>query len=409
MASVLLTHAVRDNHIPKPDFQPTLAFDKLQQPTIGVHLASSDPRVVAAALVSLLRILSSHLSAAAAYESGVIASLGFIARAYLAGGDPTVVLPIRRDAMRCITLALASPSRRVEFLAVPEVVSALRDTISDNDSTLRELTATAISSAASGHDACNALTELGFVGVLVTQLRAECVPLPGSKQQPLEARGSEASTISQLRALVAILSQPGNGAAVAGCMAAGAEDTLAQVLTAVFGGSAVANPERLSLALQVLAHIAFDAAGRETCASHPSLIRTIVALTAAGAPEVSRQALCCVMVRPCPALPPLLCPIPTSALSLQALSTSDLAKRRVTEDAGGLPALVRALRAAPEPSAAVFAANAIAGLSPYPPARAGLLASKAHEAARDTAGRFKGNKAVERACGAAAAAVSWAA
>lgn len=448
--SVLVSHTVRDNPEPKPSFHPTLAFDKLQQPVLREHLGSEDPRVVAAALISLQRIISSHLAARAAHESGVLASLGSIARVY-DGGDHAVSLPIRRDALRCIALILASPAHRVESLSLPKVADALRATLADADEEIRLLAGTALATGAGSLDACRALTQLGFVATILAQLRVETSHSPahphaahphghGASSSPpaaLFAGGSAAAASAQLRALVSILAQPDSGAAVAACLAVDAQGTLAQALAASFaaagggaGSRAVAAVEATSLERHVLGlravmPLAFDAAGREACAGHPTLIRTLLALTAppghsdssssAKDPrraEVARQALGCLMVRgggrgvSLSDVPPLSLSLPPP---LQALSTSDLAKRRIAEDAGGLATIVAALRAAPDAPSVVFAAKAIAGLCPFPPARAGLLAARAHAAATEAAARFAKDATVGRACAAAAAAVTWAA
>ena len=325
--SVLVSHTVRDNPEPKPSFQPTLAFDKLQQPVLKEHLASDDPRVVAAALVSLQRILSSHLAARAAHESGVLASLGSIARAY-DGGDPTVSLPIRRDALRCIALVLASPAHRVESLSLPEVADSLRVTLADADEEIRLLAGTALATGAGSLDACRALTQLGFVATILAQLRVETSHSParphghGAASSPppaLFAGGSAAAASAQLRALVSILAQPDSGAAVAACLAVDAQGTLAQALAVSFAAAGgdesravaaaeAASLERHVLGLRAVMPLAFDAAGREACAGHPTLIRTLLALTAPPHPhgsggkdprraEVARQALGCLMVR----------------------------------------------------------------------------------------------------------------
>lgn len=69
--------------------------------------------------------------------------------------------------------------------------------------------------------------------------------------------------------------------------------------------------------------------------------------------------------------------------------------------------LVAALNEARDPTTVVFAARTVAGLCPFPPARAGLLAAAADKAARGAAGRFPSDAAVGRACAAAEAAVTW--
>lgn len=304
--SVLSTHTVRDNPVAKPSSQPTLAFDKLQQEVLTAHMRSEDPLVVAASLVSLRRILSSHLSAFSVHKSGVLSSLGLVASSYDAGGDSSVSLPIRRDALRCLALILASPSHRVDSLSTQEVARALTQTLSDPDPLMRELSAAALVAAAAGFDACRALTSLGFLAALVSQLRAETA---SGRDGGAEAAGSAGAAGAQLQALVAVLSQPSNGAAIAACLAAGAEDCLAQTLTAAMPGEgASAHRERLSLGLRAVGALALDPRGREACAAHPSLLPTIVSLAppppAGGASSsveqqagVSRQALGCLMVR----------------------------------------------------------------------------------------------------------------
>jgi hypothetical protein len=113
--AVIYTHAVRDNPIEKPSTQPTLAFDKLQQPVLASHLQSDDPLVIAAALVSLKRILSNVLSAPAAHDSGVAQLLGQLAESFQCD-DEHASLEIRQDALRCIKLILSSPASRTESL-----------------------------------------------------------------------------------------------------------------------------------------------------------------------------------------------------------------------------------------------------------------------------------------------------
>lgn len=153
--------------VPKPDTQPTLAYEALQLPVIAEHLKRDDAAIVHAAAVSLKRLITDHKAALMVHEAGLLEILA--ARSTL-NGD---FVAIGRLALECIGDCLSSPALRPVTMSNAHVVAALKEAFTFEDVESRRLAYACVAHAAEHMETALVAASAGFVADVVARIAVE--------------------------------------------------------------------------------------------------------------------------------------------------------------------------------------------------------------------------------------------
>jgi hypothetical protein len=125
MPWVHAAHAAQPNPRARSAAEPTLAFDRLNWPTLVERLRASEPAVVENALRTASQLLGASGEAVRAASAGAPAALACLAAAPSSMG-PAQPLAIRADALRCLAQLAETPQLRDALVADGQILEALR-------------------------------------------------------------------------------------------------------------------------------------------------------------------------------------------------------------------------------------------------------------------------------------------
>jgi hypothetical protein len=287
MESVLVLHTTRGEPTPKPDTQPTLAYDRLQCQVLAAHLRCEDPAVKHAALVSLQRLVCDEKTVAKVHDAGLLDMLAELAAGHKVGST------ISRLAAECIGRQLASPALRTRTFSRPAVADALRRCLAAGDEQLRLTACKAVTHVAEPHEGCEALLKADFVRDLVDRIRPELglISAVSSFQVFLALLEALRCTVSHTETM-----------AIDTALVCGAVPVLAHVVGSTVAGPAGESPftaaerhESLRLAADIMMHLAFPSAGKRACLESEGAVDALLAALRTAPVEAGAACAGCLM------------------------------------------------------------------------------------------------------------------